>query len=48
MEYGLGLCPKTEEMMSRGIVLPIGSKFTDSDADDIIAAFLKVHSHLIG
>ena len=41
-DYGKGACPVADDLFERSIVLAIPSCLTESDEDDIIAAFDKV------
>jgi len=47
IEYREGMCPQTEEMISRIVSIPIGPAFTDRDCDDIIEAVQKVSRALL-
>jgi hypothetical protein len=40
--YGPGLCPRTEDLVARSIILPIGVGYTERDCDDVAAAVRKV------
>ncbi|MEA2735452.1 MAG: hypothetical protein QOE14_1903, partial [Humisphaera sp.] len=40
--------PKTESIIHNFLALPIGVKYTDEDADYIVAAMKQVHRELIG
>jgi 8-amino-3,8-dideoxy-alpha-D-manno-octulosonate transaminase len=40
--YEAGTLPICDDLRSRGALLSVGSSYTDSDVDDIIAAFRKV------
>ena len=46
IEYKMGMCPKTEELMRRSVWIPISTLLTDKDADDIIRAIHKVNRAL--
>ena len=46
IEYEMGMCPKTEELMGRSVWIPISTLLTDGDADDIIKAIRKVNRAL--
>ena len=41
-DYAPGLLPGCDDRRSRGVLLSIGSTYTDDDVEDIIAAFRKV------
>jgi 8-amino-3,8-dideoxy-alpha-D-manno-octulosonate transaminase len=40
--YGQGLCPRTEALVARSVIVPIGVEYTDRDCDDVAAAVRKV------
>ena len=40
--YFPGLCPKTEDLASRNVIVPIGAGYTPSDCDEIAEAVTKV------
>ncbi len=40
--YGEGLCPRTEALVARSIIVPIGVGYTDRDCDDVAATVRKV------
>jgi dTDP-4-amino-4,6-dideoxygalactose transaminase len=42
ISYGWGLCPQTEEILSRLVTLPCNEYFTEKDIDDIASALRKV------
>jgi len=48
IEYREGMCPKTEELISRIVSIRIGPAFTDRDCDDIVEAVQKVARALLG
>jgi 8-amino-3,8-dideoxy-alpha-D-manno-octulosonate transaminase len=48
IEYREGMCPKTEELISRIVSIRIGPAFTDRDCDDIVEAVHKVARVLLG
>jgi 8-amino-3,8-dideoxy-alpha-D-manno-octulosonate transaminase len=45
--YGPGLCPRTEELVARSVILPVGVGYTKHDCDDVANAVRKVASHLL-
>ena len=47
-EYGPGLCPRTEELVARSVIVPVGVTYTDADCDDVAAAVTKVAAHVLG
>ena len=44
VEYKKGLCPTAEDILATSIKLPVSEFYTRQDAEDIIAAFKKVHT----
>jgi 8-amino-3,8-dideoxy-alpha-D-manno-octulosonate transaminase len=40
--YGPGLCPRTETLVARSVILPIGVGYTAPDCDDVARAVRKV------
>jgi dTDP-4-amino-4,6-dideoxygalactose transaminase len=48
VEYSPDMCPKTLDYLGRAVSFGISQKFTDQDADDIIAGIRKVGSALYG
>jgi 8-amino-3,8-dideoxy-alpha-D-manno-octulosonate transaminase len=42
VEYGPGLCPKTEELVARSAIVVIGAAYTEGDCDDVADAIAKV------
>jgi dTDP-4-amino-4,6-dideoxygalactose transaminase len=42
VEYGEGLCPKTEELVGRSAIVLIAAAYTEQDADDVAEAIAKV------
>ena len=45
--YGEGLCPRTEALVARSVIVPIGVEYTDHDCDDVAAAVRKVARGLL-
>jgi 8-amino-3,8-dideoxy-alpha-D-manno-octulosonate transaminase len=45
--YHLGMCPRSEDLLSRSLSIGVGPKMTDGDADDIVTAVRKVAEHLL-
>jgi hypothetical protein len=45
--YGPGLCPRTEALVARSIIVPIGVGYCERDCDDIATAVRKVARHLL-
>jgi 8-amino-3,8-dideoxy-alpha-D-manno-octulosonate transaminase len=46
MLYGAACCPRTLDLRNRAAFVPIGPKYTESDARDIAVAIRKVHRAL--
>ncbi len=42
VKYHMGMCPRSEDLLSRSVWVPIGTTMTDKDIDDIIRAIHKV------
>lgn len=47
VEYRIGMCPRTEALVARSFIVPLGVALTDDDCDDIAEAVTKVASHLL-
>ena len=45
--YGEGLCPQTEALVARSVILPIGVGYTEQDCDDVAKAVRKVASKVL-
>jgi 8-amino-3,8-dideoxy-alpha-D-manno-octulosonate transaminase len=45
--YGTGLCPRTEALVSRSVIVPIGVGYSDRDCSDVAAAVRKVAAALL-
>ena len=45
--YGEGLCPRTEALVARSVIVPIGVGYSDRDCDDIATAVRKVAGALL-
>ncbi len=48
VEYGMGMCPQTEDLASRSLLVAIGPQYTDKDCDDVAEAVTKVAKALLG
>jgi dTDP-4-amino-4,6-dideoxygalactose transaminase len=44
--YEGSLCPRTEDLMSRALMLSVTPDYTDADARDVVTAFAKVTAAL--
>jgi dTDP-4-amino-4,6-dideoxygalactose transaminase len=40
--YGPGLCPRTEELVARSVIVPVGPNYTERDCADVACAVRKV------
>lgn len=47
VEYQMGMCPRTEDLVSRSVTVGVGAVFTEKDCDDVASAVLKVSSQLL-
>jgi 8-amino-3,8-dideoxy-alpha-D-manno-octulosonate transaminase len=47
VEYGPGLCPRTEDLGGRAVIVPIGAAFTEGDCDDVATGIRKVAAALL-
>jgi 8-amino-3,8-dideoxy-alpha-D-manno-octulosonate transaminase len=47
VEYGPGLCPRTEDLATRSVLIPVNAAYTEADCADVTAAVRKV-IHSIG
>jgi 8-amino-3,8-dideoxy-alpha-D-manno-octulosonate transaminase len=45
VEYRMGLCPRTEELAARSLIVPIGPLWSPDDCGQVAAAVLKVARH---
>jgi dTDP-4-amino-4,6-dideoxygalactose transaminase len=45
--YGPGLCPRTEELVARSVIVPIGVGYRERDCDDVASAVRKVACRLL-
>jgi 8-amino-3,8-dideoxy-alpha-D-manno-octulosonate transaminase len=45
--YGPGLCPQTEDLAGRAVIVPVSAAFADADADDVAAGITKVATALL-
>ena len=46
VEYGPGLCPRSEDLAARAVIVPIGAAYSDDDCDDVAAGIAKVAAAL--
>ena len=47
VEYRMGMCPRTEDLVSRSITVAMGPAWSDDDCADVAAAIHKVAAHLL-
>jgi hypothetical protein len=45
--YFEGLCPQTEALVARSVIVPIGVGYAERDCDDVAAAVRKVAGRLL-
>jgi len=45
--YGPGLCPRTEELVARSVIVPVGVGYGEQDCDDVASAVSKVACALL-
>ena len=43
----MGMCPRSEDLLARGVSISIGPFYEEEDLDDIITAVQKVAYHLL-
>ena len=48
VEYGPGLCPRSEDLASRSVIVPIGAAYSEADCDDVATGIAKVAGALAG
>jgi dTDP-4-amino-4,6-dideoxygalactose transaminase len=48
VEYHIGLCPRTEDLAARSLIVPIGPHWSRGDCEQVAEAVLKVASRLLG
>lgn len=47
IHYEMGMCPRSEDLLARGVSISIGPFYEEEDLDDIITAVQKVAHHLL-
>jgi 8-amino-3,8-dideoxy-alpha-D-manno-octulosonate transaminase len=47
VSYTMGMCPRTENLLSRAIGISVGPFYTEEDLDDLITGVRKVAHHLL-
>lgn len=47
IRYTMGMCPRSEDLLARGISISIGPFYEEEDLDDIITGVQKVAYHLL-
>jgi 8-amino-3,8-dideoxy-alpha-D-manno-octulosonate transaminase len=45
--YGEGLCPRTEALVARSVIVPVGVSYTKQDCDEIATAVRKVAARVL-
>jgi 8-amino-3,8-dideoxy-alpha-D-manno-octulosonate transaminase len=47
VSYEMGMCPRTEEIVSRALTTGVGAAYSPSDCEDVATAVAKVAAHLL-
>jgi 8-amino-3,8-dideoxy-alpha-D-manno-octulosonate transaminase len=47
VEYGPGLCPRSEDLAGRAVIVPVSAAFSGADCDDVAAGIAKVAGALL-
>lgn len=47
VEYRMGMCPRTEELVARNVIVGCGAAYSEADCDDVAAAVRKVATAII-
>ncbi|HWQ15445.1 MAG TPA: DegT/DnrJ/EryC1/StrS family aminotransferase [Roseiflexaceae bacterium] len=47
ISYAMGMCPRTEDLLARGVGIGVGPFYTEEDLEDIITGVRKVAYHLL-
>lgn len=47
IHYSMGMCPRSEDLLARSVMINTGPFYTEEDVDDIIIAVEKVAQHLL-
>jgi 8-amino-3,8-dideoxy-alpha-D-manno-octulosonate transaminase len=47
VEYRMGMCPRTEDLVARSVTVGIGANYTEGDCDDVAEAVRKVAESLL-
>lgn len=48
VEYRLGMCPRSEDLLARFVRIGVSPAYTDADCDDVATAITKVAKALLG
>lgn len=48
VKYHMGLCPRTEALVGRSLIVPIGPSWTAEECGEVAEAVRKVASHVLG
>ena len=48
VEYSMGMCPRSEDLLARGVRVNVGPFYTEEDIDDVIVGVQKVARHIDG
>jgi 8-amino-3,8-dideoxy-alpha-D-manno-octulosonate transaminase len=47
IQYSMGMCPRTEDLLNRGVSISVGPFYEEEDLDDLIVGVQKVAHHLL-
>lgn len=45
--YRMGMCPRTEDLVSRSFIVGVGPAFSPEDCEDVATSVAKVATHLL-
>lgn len=48
VDYRMGMCPRTEDLVARNVTLGVGARYGERDCDDVADAVAKVAAALLG
>lgn len=47
VEYRMGMCPTTEELVARSVIVPVGAQWSEGECGQVAEAVLKVAGHFL-
>jgi len=47
IQYSMGMCPRSEDLLSRAVSVSVGPFYEEEDLDDLITGVQKVAHHLL-